>query len=95
MVFLDGTVGSGGHYGAVAPRRSGRHCVGIDRDEQALLRTRAAIERLKLRGSPATWWRRHLVTLRVVAGLTHGVNLALLDWSIVEQLDDPERGSAS
>lgn len=96
MVYLDLTLGSAGHYGAVAPRLvPDGIAIGIDRDEQALLRAQAAIERLKLKGVAC-----HLVQAtfsavrRVVARfeLTE-VDLALLDCGVSsEQLDDPERG---
>lgn len=96
MVFVDGTVGSGGHFGAVLPRLvPGGIAIGIDRDEQALLRTRAAIERLKLEG--VAWHLKHAAfseLRRVVAGFgLFEVDLAMLDCGISsEQLDDPERG---
>lgn len=96
MVYVDGTVGSGGHFGAVVPRLApGGIAIGIDRDESALLRTRAAIERLKLKG--VAWHLVHATfgeLRRVVAGFgLFEVDLALLDCGVSsEQLEDPERG---
>ena len=96
MVYVDGTVGSGGHFGAVALRLApGGIAIGIDRDETALLRTRAAIGRLRLEG--VAWHLVHATfgeLRRVVAGFgLSEVDLALLDCGVSsEQLDDPERG---
>ena len=93
MVYVDGTVGSGGHFGAVAPRLApGGIAIGIDRDKTALLRTRAAIERLQLKG--VAWHLVHATFAelrRVVAGFgLYEVDLALLDCGVSsEQLEDP------
>jgi 16S rRNA (cytosine1402-N4)-methyltransferase len=96
MVYVDGTVGSAGHFSAVASRmRPAGIAVGIDRDESALRRAEARIRDVDL-GNVVV----HLVHApfseleRVACELgIEGVDCLLFDLGMsLDQLSDPERG---
>ena len=96
LVYVDCTLGSAGHFSAVASAISpGGIAVGIDRDERALDRARAKLTELDATGVVV-----HLVHAdyrelrRVIArfGL-EGVDRVLFDLGVSsDQIDDPERG---
>ncbi len=92
-IYVDGTVGSGGHARAVLERTSpdGR-LIGLDWDERAIERAR---ERLAPFGDRVTLVKKNFEELGpVLASLAiPAVDGILLDLGVSsEQLDDPERG---
>ncbi|MCB1218401.1 16S rRNA (cytosine(1402)-N(4))-methyltransferase RsmH [bacterium] len=96
LVYIDGTMGSAGHYSAVASRLvPDGIAIGIDRDQSAIERAGAVIAGMELDGV-----RLHLVhgeiaeLERVVheVGLRHA-DRVLFDLGLSsDQLDDPGRG---
>ena len=91
-IYVDGTVGGGGHSAKIAERLTTGHLIGIDRDEEAL---RAAEERLAPFGGRVTLVRSNYDRIgEILDGL--GIGLAdgmLFDLGVSSpQLDDPERG---
>ena len=88
-VFLDATVGAGGHAAAVLERRPDLTCVGLDRDPQALA---AASRRLP---RDVSLLRRRFDRLGEVLGGLGVTRLAgvLFDFGVSSmQLDTPGRG---
>ena len=91
--FIDGTLGGGGHAGAVLSRlpQTGR-LIGIDRDWEAV---RAAGERLAVYGSRFTALHGNFFDMKtLLSGVgVHEVNGILLDLGVSShQLDTQERG---
>ena len=91
-IYVDGTVGGGGHSAKIAERLTTGRLIGIDRDEEAL---RAAGERLAPFGDRVTLVRSNYDRIgEILDGL--GIGLAdgmLFDLGVSSpQLDDPERG---
>ena len=91
-IYVDGTVGGGGHSAKIAERLTTGRLIGIDRDEEAL---RAAGERLAPFGDRVTLVRSNFDRIgEILDGL--GIGLAdgmLFDLGVSSpQLDDPERG---
>lgn len=93
-VFVDGTLGMGGHSEAVLERFGGARLVGMDRDPQAL---RIAGERLR------PFAARTTLVHTVYDGIRHALDEAgaphadavLFDLGVSSlQLDEPERGFA-
>jgi 16S rRNA (cytosine1402-N4)-methyltransferase len=99
-VYVDGTVGSAGHYSAVAGRIGpGGVAIGLDRDDAALERARARIGSADLKddlaGVDCVLVHASFSELeRVVTRLGHvEVDRVLLDLGVSSpQLDEPERG---
>ena len=92
-VYVDGTVGSGGHARAILERStpSGR-LVGLDWDEQAM---RRAQENLAVFGKRVELQKGNFKDLKTVLESFSpvGVDGILLDLGVsTEQLEDPERG---
>ncbi len=92
-IYVDGTLGGGGHSYQVAKRLTeGGKLIGIDQDEEAIA---AAGERLKEFSDRVIIERSNYVSFREILNL-HGidkVNGILLDLGVSShQLDDPERG---
>lgn len=92
-IYLDGTLGGGGHAFEVARRLSGKgRLIGIDQDEDAIA---AAGERLKPFGERITLIRENYANTAEVlaqAGI-RGVDGILLDLGVSSyQLDNAERG---
>ncbi len=92
-VYVDGTIGSGGHARAILERSSptGR-LIGLDWDEQAIQRARENLagfrDRVELRKENFKDLRRVLESLSLTA--VHGI---LLDLGVsTEQLEDQEKG---
>ena len=92
-VYVDGTIGSGGHARAILERSSptGR-LIGLDWDEQAICRARENLagfrDRVELRKENFKDLRRILESLSLTA--VHGI---LLDLGVsTEQLEDREKG---
>jgi 16S rRNA (cytosine1402-N4)-methyltransferase len=96
LVFIDGTLGSAGHYSAVASRLvPDGIAIGIDRDQSAIDRARARLDELQLTGVDLRLVHAEFGELeRVVHEM--GIEYAdrvLLDLGLSsDQLDDPERG---
>lgn len=92
-VFVDGTLGGGGHAEAVLTALGGKgRLIGIDRDEEAL---KVSSERLKPFGESFTAVHGNFFEMRALL-VSHGVMRAdgiLLDLGVSShQLDDAERG---
>ena len=91
-IYLDGTLGLGGHSAAIAARLAGGRLIGIDRDETALQR---AGERLKP-------WKEHVTLVHSSFGKLDAVledlGIPAVDGMIFDlgvsspQLDEAERG---
>jgi 16S rRNA (cytosine1402-N4)-methyltransferase len=96
MVYIDGTVGSAGHFSAVARRISpGGMAIGIDRDELSLRRAKARIEQECIERVEFHFIHENFSELwRVVERLgLERVDRILFDFGLSsDQLDDPERG---
>ena len=96
LVFIDGTLGSAGHYSAVASRLvPGGIAIGIDRDQSAIHRAQERLDGLALRGVELRLVHAEFAELeRVVSEM--GIEYAdrvLLDLGLSsDQLDDPGRG---
>ncbi|MCH5281727.1 MAG: 16S rRNA (cytosine(1402)-N(4))-methyltransferase RsmH [Lachnospiraceae bacterium] len=92
-IYMDGTLGGGGHALEVARRLKGKgRLYGIDRDEEAL---HAAKERLKEHEDRVTFIRDTFENgvLRLRETGVSGVDGILLDLGVSSyQLDNPERG---
>lgn len=92
-VFVDGTLGGGGHASLVLERLpEGGRLIGIDRDREALA---ASEERLRAYGSRFQAIHGNFFEMRsLLAGLgVSAVNGILLDLGVSShQLDTPERG---
>lgn len=91
--YIDGTLGGGGHARAIAERLGpeGR-LLGIDRDAEALVRARAALQPWVDRVTLAQGAFADLADLAAAAGLAR-VDGIVLDLGMSSlQLDDPARG---
>ena len=92
-LFVDATLGLGGHAEAILEAGPEARLVGIDRDEQALAR---AAERLARFGERVRFVRanfRHLERALAGLGVEGGVAGILADLGVSSlQLDTPERG---
>lgn len=91
-IYLDGTLGGGGHSSEICRRLAGGHLIGIDQDEEALA---AASERLKPFRDKITLVRDNYCNAPEVIknlGIT-GVDGLVLDLGVSSyQLDNVERG---
>lgn len=91
-IYLDGTLGGGGHSSEICRRLAGGHLIGIDQDEKALA---AASERLKPFQDKITLVRDNYCNAPEVIknlGIT-GVDGIVLDLGVSSyQLDNVERG---
>ena len=92
-IYVDGTLGGGGHAGEVAKRLSDKgRLIGIDQDADAI---RAAGERLKPYGERITIIRSNYANMKEelhAIGVEH-VDGIVLDLGVSSfQLDTPERG---
>lgn len=92
-IYLDGTLGGGGHASAVAARLTGKgRLIGVDQDEDAIA---AAKERLKPYEERVTLIRDNYANAAealVKIGI-HGVDGIVLDLGVSSyQLDNEERG---
>lgn len=91
-IYLDGTLGGGGHSSEICRRLAGGHLIGIDQDEEALA---AASERLKPFQDKITLVRDNYCNAPEVIknlGIT-GVDGLVLDLGVSSyQLDNVERG---
>lgn len=91
-IYLDGTLGLGGHSAAIAAKLSGGRLIGIDRDETAIAR---AGERLKPFGDRVTLVHG---TFGNLAEILDQLNLPAVDGMLFDlgvsspQLDEAERG---
>lgn len=96
MVYADGTVGSAGHFSAVASRmRPAGIAIGLDRDEPALRRAEARLRGLDLGGVVVHLVHASFAELERVIGALglEMVDRVLLDLGVsFDQLADPERG---
>ncbi|CAN5840523.1 16S rRNA (cytosine(1402)-N(4))-methyltransferase RsmH [soil metagenome] len=90
-VYLDGTLGGGGHAEALLERSPEAQLIGVDRDPDAL---RAAGERLARFGARARLVRSNFAEATRAADIEAGTLAgALLDLGISShQIDEPERG---
>jgi 16S rRNA (cytosine1402-N4)-methyltransferase len=91
-VYVDATVGLGGHAAALLRAATGTRLVGIDRDQEALERAR---ERLKEFGARAVLVHARMIEMgRVIADEAGGaVDGVLMDLGVSSlQLDAPSRG---
>lgn len=91
-IYVDGTLGGGGHAYEVCSRLTTGHFYGIDQDDAAIA---AAGERLKCFGSKATILRNNYVNIRAALSEqgVSGVDGAVLDLGVSSyQLDTEERG---
>lgn len=92
-IYVDGTVGGGGHSSLIASKLSGKgRLIALDQDEEAI---EAAGERLKEFGNKVTIVRSNFRNIKdVLAGLDiYKVNGILLDIGVSShQLDTAERG---
>ena len=91
-IYLDGTLGGGGHSSEICRRLAGGHLIGIDQDEEALA---AASERLKPFQDKITLVRDNYCNAPEVIknlGIT-GVDGLVLDLGVSSyQLDNVDRG---
>ncbi|MCL6643208.1 MAG: 16S rRNA (cytosine(1402)-N(4))-methyltransferase RsmH, partial [Candidatus Bipolaricaulota bacterium] len=91
-IYLDGTVGSGGHAAEIAARLQTGQLIGLDCDPSALEVARARLEQF---GERVTLVHANFAQLDSVLdelGIAH-VNGILLDLGVsLTQLDTPERG---
>ena len=91
-IYVDGTVGGGGHSAEIAKKLTDGRLIGVDRDETAL---RAAAEKLAPFGEKVTLVRSNFDRIGEVLdelGLDR-VDGMLFDLGVSSpQLDDPERG---
>ncbi len=91
-LYVDGTLGGGGHSEGIAERLRGGRLIGIDRDRDALA---AAGERLKRFSDKLTLVQSNYADIKSVFE-EHGIERAdgvLLDLGVSSyQLDNPERG---
>jgi 16S rRNA (cytosine1402-N4)-methyltransferase len=88
-VFLDGTLGGGGHSEALLKSRSDIEIIGIDQDEEAI---RSASEKLKPFGER---FRSIHANFRMIKGKIpeSGLDGVILDLGVSSnQLDQPDRG---
>ena len=91
-IYLDGTLGGGGHAYQVCKRLTDGHFYGIDQDAAAI---RAASERLKEFGSRVTIFRDNY---RNAKALLESMQVARVDGIVLDlgvssyQLDTEERG---
>ncbi len=91
-IYVDATLGSGGHAEAVLERRDSGMLYGIDRDEEALERCKRRLERFGERFRPLHGNYSRLGQLLASAGEL-AVDGVLLDLGVSsEQLDTAERG---
>ncbi len=91
-VYVDGTLGLGGHSGEIARRLRGGRLIAIDRDESAIVRSR---ERLRELADRITFVHGNFRDLgSILDGLGIGeINGALFDLGVSSpQLDEAERG---
>ena len=91
-VYLDGTLGGGGHACEVVKRLQNGHLIGIDQDEDAI---RAAGEKLAAYGERVRIYRNNFRNFREVLREDgeDTVDGILLDLGISShQIDDPSRG---
>jgi len=91
-VLLDGTLGGGGHAGALLAARPDLHLVGLDRDPDALAAARAALAPFAAR---VTLRRANFAEAAAVLDSLGigGISAALLDLGVSSwQLDRAERG---
>ncbi|MBA2243739.1 MAG: 16S rRNA (cytosine(1402)-N(4))-methyltransferase RsmH [Gemmatimonadetes bacterium] len=90
-VYLDGTLGGGGHAEALLQRSPEAQLIGVDRDPDAL---RAAGERLARFGARVRLVRSNFAEATRAADIEAGTLAgALLDLGISShQIDEPERG---
>lgn len=90
-VYLDGTLGGGGHAQALLERSPEAQLIGVDRDPDAL---RAAGERLARFGARVRLVRSNFAEATRAADIEAGTLAgALLDLGISShQIDEPERG---
>ena len=91
-IYVDGTLGGGGHAFEVCRRLEGGHFYGIDQDEAAVC---AARERLACFGDRVTILRNNYCNMRaalLAEGIEHADGI-LLDLGVSSyQLDNQERG---
>jgi 16S rRNA (cytosine1402-N4)-methyltransferase len=91
-IYVDATLGAGGHSAAIAARLSSGRLISLDRDAQAL---QIARERLKESASKVSFV--HTAFSRI-AEAVHGLGIAKVDGVLADlgvssmQLDRPERG---
>ncbi|MCR5598834.1 MAG: 16S rRNA (cytosine(1402)-N(4))-methyltransferase RsmH [Lachnospiraceae bacterium] len=91
-IYLDGTVGGGGHSSAIAARLTTGHLYCTDRDEEALA---AAGARLSEYGDKVSLMHSNYAD---AAGLLRGMGVESVDGILLDlgvssyQLDNPERG---
>ena len=91
-IYVDATVGAGGHSAAIAARLSSGRLISLDRDAQAL---RLAQQRLKGFGSRVTLLH---TAFSKIAEAVHGLGIAKVDGVLADlgvssmQLDLPGRG---
>lgn len=91
-IYVDATLGAGGHSEAIAERISSGRLISLDRDEQAL---RIARERLKTFGSKVSCV---LSPFSRIAEVVHELGIRKVDGVLADlgvssmQLDQPERG---
>jgi 16S rRNA (cytosine1402-N4)-methyltransferase len=91
-IYVDATLGAGGHSAAIAAQLSSGRLISLDRDGQAL---RIARERLKEFASKVSFVR---VAFSKISEAVHGLGIATVDGVLADlgvssmQLDRPERG---
>jgi 16S rRNA (cytosine1402-N4)-methyltransferase len=91
-IYVDATLGAGGHSAAIAARLSSGRLISLDRDAQAL---RIAQERLKEFANKVSFVH---TAFSKIAEAVHGLGIATVDGVLADlgvssmQLDRPERG---
>ncbi len=89
-VFLDGTVGSGGHSAKVCSSHKNIRLIGFDLDPEAIVRAR---EKVASAGCDITLYNDNFRNAKNVLGKTNSVNAILLDLGTSSpQIDDSGRG---
>ena len=91
-VWVDGTLGGGGHASGILSRTKSGMLIGIDQDESAI---KAASERLKEFGDRTVFVNRNFSDIREILSERNidGIDGAVLDLGVSSyQLDNAERG---
>ena len=90
-IYIDGTLGGGGHAGALLESSANAKLIGVDQDPDAI---RAARERLTAYEDRVTFVQANFADALEVAGIEPGtISGVLLDLGISShQIDEPGRG---